>query len=149
MLSIGRFFPSDYLHGLNQGIVAYLLGWTLQMLYVVPFLDDNFKGLSSEVLSMIQEFPAHNAFYPIKHKHFEGITTLINQERKVLKASDIYFGLTDIVALTESWKLMTALFQLMFVIISGKKYFLQTSTGERASVLQNSHSIWKYVLLTL
>jgi hypothetical protein len=116
---MGRLFPSDFLHGLNQGLVAYLLGWTLQMLYVLPLVDESYEDVSVLVIRKIQEFPAHNSFYPIRHKRFEDITALLKQERKVSKAADV-FGNTDLIALTETWKIPTALFQLLLVIISGK-----------------------------
>ena len=40
----------------------------------------------------------------------------------MLKASDVFFGNTDLVALTETWKTPTALFQLLFVISSGEVF---------------------------
>ena len=51
----------------------------------------------------------YNSFHPVRHKRFEYITSLLKQ------ASDVFFGNTDLVALTETWKLPTALFQLLFV----------------------------------
>jgi hypothetical protein len=64
----------------------------------------------------------YNSFHPVRHKRFEDITSLLKQERKVLKASDVFFGNTDLVALTETWKPPTALFQLLFVISSGEVF---------------------------
>jgi len=93
VITIGRLFPTDYLHGLYQGIVAYLLGWTLQMLYVVALLDEEYSNVPVDVIKMIQEFPSHNSFHPIKHKRFEDITSLLKQERKVFKASDFFLAI--------------------------------------------------------
>lgn len=90
------------------------------MLYMIAFIDEvNYKEVPVIVAKMIQEFPAHNAYHPIKHNRFEDITSLLKQERTVFKATDVHFGNTDLVSLTESWKLMTALFQLLFVITAG------------------------------
>ena len=36
----------------------------------------------------------YNSFHPVRHKRFEDITSLLKQERKVLKASDVFFGNT-------------------------------------------------------
>jgi chorismate mutase len=92
------------------------------MLYALPLLDKKYNDVSCVVKSMIQDFPAHNSFHPIKHNRFEDITSLIKQEKKIVKAADVSFDKTDIVALTESWKLMTALFQLLFAVTSGKVF---------------------------
>jgi hypothetical protein len=119
---------------LNQGLVAYLLGWTLQMMYVLPILDEAYMYTPEIVISMIQEFPSHNAFHPIRHKRFEDITALLKQERKVVKAADVFFGNTDLVALTETWKLPSALFQLLFVISSGKVFPSDLKWGKRIGI---------------
>lgn len=141
VISIARFFPSDFLHTLNQGIVQYLLGWTLQMLYVLPLLDDEYADLPSVVIKMIQEFPAHNAFHPIRHHRFDDITSLIKQEKKVLKYADYTFDKTGIVALTETWKLMTALFQLLFTIVSGNVFPSDLNWGIRNGICDFSINI--------
>jgi hypothetical protein len=83
---------------------------------------------------MIQEFPSYNSFHPIKHKKFEDITSLLKQERKVFKASDVFFGNTDLVSLTETWKLATALFQLLFVITSGKIFPSDLRWGKKLGI---------------
>lgn len=141
VVTIARLFPSDYLHTLNQGIVAYLLGWTLQMMYVLPILDEDYKGLPALVTSLIQQFPAHNSFQPIKHKRFDDITSLIKQERKVLKPADVYFGHTDIIVLTESWKLMTALFQLLFAICTGNMFPSNLNWGKKIGITDTSFNM--------
>ena len=141
VVTIARLFPSDYLHTLNQGIVAYLLGWTLQMMYVLPLLDEDYKGLPGLVTALIQQFPAHNSFHPIKHKRFDDITSLIKQERKVLKPADIYFGNTDIVVLTESWKLMTGLFQLLFAICTGNVFPSNLNWGKKVGITDTSFNM--------
>ena len=120
VITIARLFPSDFLHGVNQGIVQYVLGWTLQMVYILRLLDSTCKDLPRDLSAFIQKFPAHNSFHPIKHHRFEDISTLIKQEKKIFKVSDYNFDNTGILALTETWKLVTALFQLLFVITNGK-----------------------------
>ena len=90
------------------------------MIYILRLLDSSCKDLPRELTALIQKFPAHNSFHPIKHHRFEDITTLVKQEKKIFKVSDYNFENTGILALTETWKLVTALFQLLFVITSGK-----------------------------
>jgi hypothetical protein len=141
VITMGRLFPTDFLHGLNQGLVAYLLGWTLQMIFIVPLLDENFKDVPSAVINLVKEFPAYNSFHPVKHKRFEDITSLMREEKKVHKASDFFFGNTDIVALTETWKLTTALFQLLFVIITGKVFPSDLSWGKKVGISDASFNM--------
>jgi len=52
----------------------------------------------------------------------------------VLKASDVFFGNTDLVALTETWKLPTALFQLLFVISSGEVFPSDMKWGKKMGI---------------
>ena len=122
VITVARLFPSDFLHTLNQGLVQYILGWTLQMVYIIPLLDPEYKNLPATVTKLAQEFPAHNSFQPIRHYRFDDITSLIKQEKKVLRSSDISFDQTGIIALTETWKLMTALYQLLFIISTGNVF---------------------------
>ena len=141
VITIARLFPSDFLHGLNQGIVQYVLSWTLEMVYILRILDTSCKDIPREVTAFIQKFPAHNSFHPIKHHRFEDVTSLLKQEKKILKVSDYTFDNTGILALTETWKLMTALFQLLFVITNGKVFPSELNWGKKHDITEKSFNM--------
>jgi len=105
------------------------------MIYVLPTLGEVHKDLPSVITKLIQEFPAHNSHQPVKHCRFEDITSLFKQEKKVWKSTDISFDNTEFITLTETWKLMSALFQLLFAVITGKIFPSDLTWGKKHGIL--------------
>ena len=114
--------PSDYLHSFTQGLVSYILGWTLQLSFVIKYFDEDYTNSSMEINAFVRRFPGHNSYHPVRHVQFEDVTDLLKEEKRVKSIGEISYDKTGLLTLTESWKLLPALFQVLFSIITGKVF---------------------------
>ena len=111
------YFPPDVLHTLIKGIVEMSLGFVLQILVAMGRIDEKFAGAVNLIAKLISLFPGDSSFHPVRHIHFEDIWELFASESSKYKSSNM-LNTTGHILMKESYKLLSALLQLMLCLLS-------------------------------
>lgn len=113
-----RMNPPDILHTVPHGIMEYNLGFAMQCIKLISKLDERFARGPKYLSDNVRFFPTFHSLYPVRHIHFPDIWTICVSENS--KKNGNSTGTTNIINMSEFYKIASALFQVLFSCIDSR-----------------------------
>ena len=119
-----RMNPPDILHTVPHGIMEYNLGFALQCIKLFSKLDDRFSRGPKYLSDNVRFFPNFHSLYPVRHIHFPDIWSICVSDNAKKEGKST--GTTNIINMSEFYKIVSALFQVLFSCLDSR--ILPTTT---------------------
>lgn len=125
-----RIFGSDIMHTWTLGFIEAGVGFTLQIVKFIGQIDKTYSSSCKNLADIIQNFPAYNSLQPVRQIRFNDIWELFVPLSSKQKGNPL--NTTGILKMRESFKLPSALLQILFALPSSKLLPLQYAWAEKA-----------------
>jgi len=113
-----RMNPPDILHTVPHGIMEYNLGFVMQCIKLFSKLDDRFSRGPKYLSDNVRFFPNFHSLYPVRHIHFPDIWSICVSDNSKKEGKST--GTTNIINMSEFYKIVSALFQVLFSCIDNR-----------------------------